>query len=88
MAASKPIKVRVKHRGRRPAELSTPRIAMRNHCLDCCGWQSREVARCSARRCWLWPYRLGIGMGRGPAETVADELPHAGLTVFPKEMLE
>ena len=33
--------------------------AIRAHCLMCVGWQSREVALCTAPGCPLYPYRLG-----------------------------
>lgn len=52
------------HRVRRrrlPGELATPMTAIRNHCLECCGWQSAEVRRCTAPKCWLYPYRMGSG---------------------------
>ena len=31
--------------------------AIRIHCLECCGWQAREVAKCSAPACPLYEYR-------------------------------
>ena len=33
--------------------------AIRIHCLECCGWLSREVDRCSAPACPLFEYRGG-----------------------------
>ena len=41
------------------------RAACRLHCLECCGWQSREVELCSAPGCCLWPYRLPVGSSAG-----------------------
>ena len=35
--------------------------AIRLRCLDCCGESFLEVRECPARRCALWPYRLGHG---------------------------
>lgn len=46
-------------RRRRPGELVTPRTAIRNHCLECVGYDASEVRRCTAPECWLWPFRLG-----------------------------
>ncbi|HUU83551.1 MAG TPA: hypothetical protein VM243_08610 [Phycisphaerae bacterium] len=34
------------------------KAAIRAHCLMCCGWQSVEVEKCTARMCPLYPYRL------------------------------
>ena len=31
--------------------------AIRIHCLECCGWQAREVAKCSAPACALYEFR-------------------------------
>ena len=38
-----------------------PSKAIRAHCLECCGWNAAEVARCTATECHLWPYRMGGG---------------------------
>jgi len=35
----------------------SPAAGIRAHCLECVGWQRREVARCTAVACPLWPYR-------------------------------
>ena len=32
-------------------------IAIRAHCLDCCGGRRGEVERCSLKDCTLHPYR-------------------------------
>ena len=42
----------------KPGPLTRSR-AIRLKCLDCCGNQPAEVARCPVRRCPLWQYRLG-----------------------------
>jgi hypothetical protein len=47
------------HRRRRAGEVSTARTAIRNHCIECMGYQARDVATCSAPECHLWPYRMG-----------------------------
>jgi len=49
----------VKRRRRKPGECATPVTAIRNFCLECCGYQSAEVRRCSGPQCWLYPYRMG-----------------------------
>jgi hypothetical protein len=51
--------LRILKRRRRPGEIATARTAIRNHCLECCGYDPAEVRRCTAPQCWLWPYRLG-----------------------------
>ena len=33
------------------------KAAMRAFCLECCGWEIREVFRCSDLACPLHPYR-------------------------------
>jgi len=37
----------------------TPMAAIRNKCLDCCCWNSTEVALCTATQCPIFPYRFG-----------------------------
>ena len=46
-------------RQREPGEIPTMRAAIRNHCLHCCGYQPTEVEKCTAPKCWLYPWRLG-----------------------------
>lgn len=50
-------------RRRKPGELPTLRIAVRNHCLECVGYQGPEVAKCTAPKCWLYPYRMSCSPG-------------------------
>lgn len=57
--------------GFRPNEVSTELFKQLGHdarpllsvirtkCLDCCGEQPSEVAKCTSCDCALWPYRLG-----------------------------
>jgi hypothetical protein len=52
---------KIVRRRRRAGELSAPVAAMRNHCLECCGYLGVQVARCTAPQCHLWPYRFGYG---------------------------
>ena len=35
------------------------RQAIRKKCLDCSGWQPKEVRLCTVWRCDLYPYRMG-----------------------------
>ena len=62
----------IEKRRRREGELPTRKVAIRNHCLECCGFNAAEVRRCSAPECWLYPYRMDSpGKGR---EIAAEEL--------------
>lgn len=45
--------------------------AIRKHCLECVGWSSDEVKRCTARLCALYPFRFGYDPGRRAAMTNA-----------------
>lgn len=36
-----------------------PVQAIRKKCLDCCGFQSKEVKLCVSVNCPLWRYRMG-----------------------------
>jgi len=59
-SGSKILRVRkIRCRPRRPGEITTPLAAIRNHCIECMGYQPALVKTCPARECWLWPYRLG-----------------------------
>lgn len=35
--------------------------AIRQKCLECCGWFTPEVRECTCEDCALWPYRMGTG---------------------------
>jgi len=50
---------KIQRRRRKEGEIATQRTAIRNHCLECLGYNSAEVKRCTVSRCWLYPYRLG-----------------------------
>ena len=41
----------------------SPARAIREKCLECVGWETAEVRRCTATpdKCRLWPYRMGTG---------------------------
>ena len=53
-----------------PGEVATRSVAIRNHCLECCGYNNAEVRRCSGPECWLYPYRMGT-LDREVAENAA-----------------
>ena len=50
---------KVQSRPRLPGELATPRVAIRNQCLQCVGGGWSDVRSCEAASCWLYPWRLG-----------------------------
>jgi hypothetical protein len=33
--------------------------AIREKCLDCCGWNEAEVRKCTVTDCALFPFRFG-----------------------------
>lgn len=37
----------------------TPMQAIRQHCLDCCCDQPKEVRLCTCFQCALYPFRMG-----------------------------
>ena len=37
------------------------RKAIRERCLDCSAWSTKEVAQCKMTKCALYPYRMGKG---------------------------
>ena len=45
----------------------SPRRAIRQHCIDCCLGDMREVKACQAKMCLLYQYRSGH---RAPAQTL------------------
>jgi hypothetical protein len=47
-----------KHR-RKPGEIATRRMAIRNFCYECVGYQISEAHKCTSKECWLYPYRPG-----------------------------
>lgn len=56
--------------------------AVRNHCLECVGYDASEVERCSAPACWLYPWRFGMHPDRaaqqGKAVESSADSAHAG----------
>jgi len=47
-------------------EPMSPLQALRARCLDCCGYQEKEVALCTAVKCPAWPFRMGSNPWRKP----------------------
>ena len=39
--------------------------AIRQKCLECCGWHSPEVRKCVCEDCALWPFRMGYKIESG-----------------------
>ena len=50
---------KLKSRRRNLGEICTRRDAIRNHCMECMGYQISEIKRCTAKECWLFPFRPG-----------------------------
>ena len=42
----------------------SPIKAIRTHCLECLGWSSEEVIKCSLKTCPLYLFRRGKDPGR------------------------
>lgn len=53
------IKHRIKTRHGVFTEDLTRAKAIRQKCLDCSGWQNKDVRECPVKTCALWPYRMG-----------------------------
>jgi len=54
-------------------EPKSPLRALRARCLDCCGYQEKEVALCPAVDCPSWPFRMGTDPWRKPASEARRE---------------
>lgn len=37
--------------------------AIRLHCMDCSGWQTSEIVKCTCHTCALYPFRFGNEKG-------------------------
>ena len=44
--------------GHRTVKLTRAK-AIRQKCLDCCGWYTPEIRMCECEDCALWPFRMG-----------------------------
>ncbi len=42
----------------------TPLKAIKKHCLECSGYEKKEVRECKISDCVLFPYRLGSNPNR------------------------
>jgi hypothetical protein len=42
----------------------SPLRSIREKCIDCCGGNKAEVARCEIQACALWPFRMGRNPNR------------------------
>ena len=54
------------NRRREPGEIPNRRQAIMNFCSECMGWDAggfgsirESVRQCTAKECWLYPYRAG-----------------------------
>lgn len=45
---------------------------IRAYCIDCAGGSKKEANSCTAIRCHLWPYRMGVNPFR-PKQVLSDE---------------
>jgi hypothetical protein len=70
------MKVGILKRRRKPEDVASPRVSIRNHCLECMGYAISEVTLCTSPECWLYPWRLattpaGFRQPRSPEVTRA-----------------
>ena len=42
----------------------TPLKAIKKHCLECSGFEKKQVRECAVKDCVLFPYRLGFNPNR------------------------
>lgn len=49
------------------------KAAMHAFCLECCGWQIKEVFLCTSPQCPLYPYRPKSRASQGAPESVSEE---------------
>jgi hypothetical protein len=61
-------------------EPMSPLQAIRARCLDCCGYQEKEVALCPAVECPSWPFRIGTDPWRKPASEARREAARRAMT--------
>jgi hypothetical protein len=58
----------------------SPLQAIRAHCLDCCVYQEKEVALCTAVNCPSWPFRMGTDPWRKPVSEARREAARRTMT--------
>ena len=49
------------------------KAAMHAFCLECCGWQIKEVFLCTGLACPLYPYRPHSRVSQGTSQSVPEE---------------
>ena len=52
-----PREIPKKYRGLYNKRKTSRKAAMRFHCLECCGYQAREVTKCTDPECPLYTWR-------------------------------
>ncbi len=50
---------KIRKRRRKPGEYDGRKEAIRNMCMECMGYEMTEIKLCTAKGCWLYPWRLG-----------------------------
>lgn len=53
---------------------TTPLEAIKDFCMECCGYQRDEVKNCTAPKCALYSFRLGKNPYRKSKDYSEDEL--------------
>jgi hypothetical protein len=61
-------------------EPMSPLEALRARCLDCCHYQEKEVAACTAVDCPSWPFRMGTNPWRKPPSEARREAARRTIT--------
>ena len=49
------------------------KAAMHAQCLECCGWQIKEVFLCTSPQCSLYPYRPKPRASQGASESIPNK---------------
>lgn len=49
------------------------KAAMHAFCLECCGWQIKEVFSCTSPQCPLYPYRFKSRASPGMPKSISDK---------------
>ncbi len=49
------------------------KAAMHSFCLECCGWQIKEVFLCTDLACPLYPYRPRSRVAQGTSQSVREQ---------------
>ena len=78
-------RVTILRRRRNPDEVTTARIAIRNHCLECVGYVVSEVERCTSPECWLYPWRMDDKFRRGEYSVESGEVAFREIVPGPRD---